>query len=225
MNGVLPLLLAALVQIATVPDVQPSIDFHFTSDAILEQGLAAATAEWTAQCVAGGELAAVTDTYAPDPGMVADERTAQMAKFDRNEFVRIATEAWRTANAALPQGSIRVCVDVARTSDTFTGDVMGGVTAVTAGQGRLILRIRPGADWKTVLPYVLAHEMHHSYWLQQHYDRGRPFTLADYLVLEGRADYFARSLFAHPAPWTAALDAADYATMARALAKDLNTVE
>ena len=84
------------------------------------------------------------------------------------------------------------------------------------GSGRITLRIHPDADWRKTLPYAVAHEMHHSYWARHHYDPAKPFTLAGYLVLEGRADYFAGTLFTHPAPWTAALDAAAYTAAWRA---------
>ena len=127
MDGIRILLFPAFVQGTAAQITEPSIDFYFTHEAVLEQGGAAATAQWTTRCLAGGEFADVARGYAPDPRMSADERKAQAAKFDRREFVRIAT------------------------------------------------------------------------------------ALADYMVLEGRADYFAGTLFTHPAPWTAALDATAYA--------------
>jgi uncharacterized protein YjaZ len=139
--------------------------------------------------------------------------------------VQIATDAWQRANVALPQGPLRVCVDVARSGDTFTRDAMGGIAAVTAGHGRIILRIHPDADWRAALPYTLAHEMHHSYWLEHHFDAAKPFTLLDYMALEGRADYFAGVLFRHAAPWTSALDPAAYATTWRALSPRLAATE
>jgi hypothetical protein len=225
MDGISALFFAALVQNAPVSAPTPPIDFYFTNDAVLERGAAAATAQWTVQCVAGGEFADVAGSYAPDPRMSADARKAQAAKFDRREFERLATDAWRRANAALPQGALRVCVDLAAAADTFTRDIMGGIAGVTAGHGRIILRIHPDANWQAALPYALAHEMHHSYWAQHHFDPKKPFTLADYMVLEGRADYFAGTLFAHPAPWIAALDAAAYETAWRALSKQLNATD
>lgn len=225
MDGISVLLLAALVQGAPASSTTSSIDFYFTNDAVLESGVPATTTQWTAQCVAGGEFADFATNYAPDPRMSIDARKAQAAKFDRREFERLATDGWRRANAALPQGPLRVCVDLAADTDAFTRDVMGGIAAVTAGHGRIILRIHPDANWRAVLSYVLAHEMHHSYWLQHHFDSKKPFTLADYLVLEGRADYFAGTLFAHPAPWTAALDAAAYDTTWRAVSKQLNATD
>ena len=226
MHGVgIGVLLAAWMQAAPAVAVEPSIQFYFISEEVLQQGLSAATSQWTAQCVAGGEFAEVAKAYAPEPRMGAAERKVQIAKFDRNEFVRLATEAWRTANAALPQGPMRVCVDLAATGDVFTRDRMGGVSAVTGGRGRITLRIHPDANWRAAVPYAMAHEMHHSYWAQYHYDVAKPFTLADYLVLEGRADYFASRLFTFRAPWIAAMDAAAYAAAWRALSKELNSTE
>jgi hypothetical protein len=225
MDGIILLVFAALVQSPPVSATTQPIDFYFTNDAVLTHGIADAAAQWTAQCVAGGEFARVAASYAPDTRMSADAREAQAGKFDRREFERLATDAWRRANAALPQGPLRVCIDLAADTDAFTRDVMGGIAGVTAGHGRIILRIHPDANWQAALPYALAHEMHHSYWAQYHFDPKKPFTLADYMVLEGRADYFAGTLFTHPAPWTAALDATAYATAWRALSQQLNATE
>ena len=224
MHG-LGVLLAAWMQAAPVVAAAPSIEFHFTYEEVLQRGLSAATGRWAAECVAGGEFAEVAKAYGPDPRMGVEERKAQIAKFDRSEFVRIATDAWSKANAALPQGPLRVCVDLAATGDVFTRDRMRGVSAVTAGRGRITLRIHPDADWRAAVPYGLAHEMHHSYWVQHHYDPAKPFTLADYLMLEGRADYFASRLFTFRAPWIAALDGDAYADAWRALSKSLNSTE
>ena len=218
------LLTVALVLGASAVRGQPAIDFYFTNDAVLRDG-AAAAAQWPRACVAGGKFADVAGEYAPDPQMGLGERKAQAAKFDREAFVRIATGAWQKASAALPHGALRVCIDLARADDSFTRQIMGGVSAVTAGSGRIILRIHPDADWQAALPYAVAHEMHHNYWAGHHFDRDKPFTLADYLVLEGRADYFAQTLFTSTAPWTAALDATEYTTIWRTLSKELGTTD
>ncbi len=205
---------------------EPRVDFYFTHDALLERGdVAVVTAQWEAKCVTGGEFADLAASYAPDPRVSADERGAQAAKFDRSAFVRIATDAWRRANSALPQGTLLICVDLAPAADTFTREAMGGVAAVTAGRGRIILRVHPDADWQAALPYSLAHEMHHSYWVQHHYAPENVFTLADYLVFEGRADYFAGTLFEHPAPWTMALDASSHATVWQTVSQNLNATD
>jgi len=225
MDGILFLMVAALVQSPSASATTPSIDFHFANETVLEQGATAAAAQWNAQCVAGGEFAAFAGSYAPDWRMGADARKAQATKFDRGEFERLATDAWRRANAALPQGPLRVCVDLAADTDAFTRDVMGGVAGVTAGHGRIVLRIHPDGNWRATLPYALVHEMHHSYWLEHHFDARQPFTLATYLALEGRADYFAETLFARRAPWTTALDATAYDTAWRTISTQVNATD
>jgi uncharacterized protein YjaZ len=225
MNSIHHVLFAALLQSSAAFSADSAIDFYFTDDAAFEQNGAAAMQEWTERCAAGGEFAEVAASYAPDLKMSIVERKTQSAKFDRTEAIRIATDAWRKANAALPQGPLRVCIDMARMDDDFTRNAMGGISAVTAGRGRIILRIHPDANWKAALPYTLAHEMHHSYWLQNHFDAKAAFTLADYLVLEGRADYFAGTLFTHSAPWTTALDADAYAATWLAMSKNLSTTD
>jgi uncharacterized protein YjaZ len=219
------LLVVAFAQVAPTPEATASLDIFFTDDAVIEKGVTAAAAEWTARCVAGGQFAEVAGSYAPDPGVGMTERKAQMAKFDRQVFVRLATEAWQRANEALPQPSLRLCVDVAAPGDAFTRDVMGGVAGVTAGGGRIVLRIHPDAPWQAAVPYAVAHELHHSYWVHAHFNPAAPFTLADYLMLEGRADYFARALFPRDAPWTAPLDAAAYAAVWQRVSSQLGTTE
>ena len=197
------------------------VEFYFANDLVLQQVAAgkdpaeaqlAATAEFTRHCLAGAQLAMLAEGYKPDPAMPLEERKAQAAKFDSTRFEQIARAGWARAQAALPQQPVHVCVDVARSDDGFTRDRMGGLMAVTAGSGRIAIKVHPDADWAKLLPYLMAHELHHSYWIQQHFDPARPFTLADYLVLEGRADYFASQLQAHPAPWIHALDDAGHAT-------------
>jgi hypothetical protein len=224
MNGFHCLCLTTLVLGTRAFAAEQTIDFYFTNDSMIEDH-AAAAAQWLTHCVERGEFASVAENYAPEAQMKLDERKSQAAKFEKAEFVRIATNAWRTANAALPQGPLRVCVDLARANDTFTRDLMGGIVGVTAGHGRVILRIHPDANWQAVLPYALAHEMHHSYWAENYLDPAKPFTLADYMVFEGRADYFAGTLFPHPAPWTAALSAEDYAVAWHGLSRDLGATD
>jgi acyl-CoA thioesterase-1 len=196
----------------------PALELQFIDSA-------QAVADWSADCVAGGEFAAIAARSAPDPGIDEQQRKALAAGLGETEFARIAHAAWEKANAALPQGPVHVCVDFAPPSDAFTRDRMGGVAGVTAGHGRILLKVSPDADWESALPYALAHEMHHSYWAQHYFDAGRAFTLADYMVFEGRADYFAGTLFPRSAPWTHALDAAAYASAWNTIATELDATD
>jgi uncharacterized protein YjaZ len=209
----IPLLALLLVPVAA--HAGEPIRFHYTNDAMLSAPDAAkAQEQWFADCAAGGQFAFLAANYAPDPGIARAEREADAKRFDRAAFERIAQESYDRVVAELPQVPLALCVDFTRADDAFARDRMGGVMALTAGSGKLIVKLHPDADWQSLLPYVLGHELQHSYWAQHHFDAGKRFTLGDYLVFEGRADNFAMHAFGkHPAPWIDALDAPQYAAI------------
>jgi uncharacterized protein YjaZ len=70
-----------------------------------------------------------------------------------------------------------------------------GINAVTVGTGKIIVSINPTIDnWQQLLPYTLAHEYHHSVWTSRNFETS-DFTPLEYIIFEGRADYFAKELF------------------------------
>jgi len=70
-----------------------------------------------------------------------------------------------------------------------------GMAAITVGAGKIIVSIDPTSIyWKEQLPYVLAHEYHHSVWTSRNFTTA-DLTPLEYLVLEGKADSFAKNLF------------------------------
>jgi uncharacterized protein YjaZ len=70
-----------------------------------------------------------------------------------------------------------------------------GINAVTIGTGKIIVSINPTIDnWQQLLPYALAHEYHHSVWTSRNFETS-DFTPLEYILLEGRADSFAKELF------------------------------
>ena len=190
------------------------IEFHFTNDQVLETPAAQAgkiAAAWHVRCAAGGEFADLAAGFGPDPRLTRAQREAAKASFDVARFEGIAQATLARVLADLPQGALTLCVDFTHPADDFARDKMGGVMAMTAGSGKIIVKLHPDADWATLLPYVLAHELHHSYWARHHFDAKAAFTLADYVVFEGRADNYAVQTFGeHPAPWIDALTPAQY---------------
>jgi hypothetical protein len=190
------------------------IDVHYTNRQVLAAQDADAGklgAAWFDRCAAGGQFADLAASMAPDPRMTREQRQAAEGKFDPAAFEKIAQATFDRVVVDLPQGKLTLCVDFAHPADTFARDQMKGVMAMTAGSGRIIVKLHPDADWATLLPYVLAHELHHSYWAGRHFDPEAVFTLADYLVFEGRADNYAvRTFGQHPAPWIDALTPAQY---------------
>ena len=206
--------LLALLLLAGTAHAAAPIRFHYVNDQVLAaKDAASAGKAWFEACAAGGEFAFLAPNYAPDPAQarVREEREADAKKFDRASFERIAQQSYDRVVAELPQVPLTLCLDFTRRDDAFARERMGGVMALTAGSGKLIVKIHPDADWASLLPYVLGHELQHSYWAQHHYSAGKAFTLGDYLVFEGRADNFAMHAFGkHPAPWVDALGPAQY---------------
>jgi uncharacterized protein YjaZ len=77
-----------------------------------------------------------------------------------------------------------------------------GVMAITVGSGVIIVSIDPTIPkWEYIFPYVIAHEYHHSVWTSRNFKTSN-FSLLEYLVFEGRADSFAKTLYPDvEAPW------------------------
>lgn len=181
---------------------------------------------WVAQCSQGGQFAALAATFAPSPALSATERESLPKRFDRTRFEKLATAAWRKANAVLPQAALNLCVELVDAHSTFIDKAMRGVGGLTAGSGKIMLKGSVDADWARMLPYALAHELHHSFWASHYFDPGKPFTLADYLIFEGRADYFAHSLYPDTlAPWDLALTDRQFATLWPRLRGDMGSTD
>lgn len=84
---------------------------------------------------------------------------------------------------------------------------MNGIMGLTAGSKQIILTIEPDvAGWENMLEYAVAHEFNHACWTNINFGKSAKWTLLDYLVFEGRGDYFAHLLYPNViAPWTIAL--------------------
>jgi uncharacterized protein YjaZ len=84
---------------------------------------------------------------------------------------------------------------------------MTGIMGLTAGSKQIILTIEPDIlGWENMLEYAVAHEFNHAYWTNVNFGKSAKWTLLDYLVFEGRGDYFAHLIYPNLiAPWTTAL--------------------
>lgn len=84
---------------------------------------------------------------------------------------------------------------------------MTGIMGLTAGSKQIILTIEPEIlGWENMLEYAVVHEFNHACWTNTNFGKSTKWTLLDYLVFEGRGDYFAHLLYPNVvAPWTTAL--------------------
>ncbi|WP_372652505.1 DUF2268 domain-containing putative Zn-dependent protease [Draconibacterium sp.] len=101
-----------------------------------------------------------------------------------------------------------------------------GVTAITVGTGKIIVSIDPTSNnWQEQLPYVLAHEYHHSVWTSRNF-KTKDFTPLEYLIFEGRADSFAKQLYPEVnSPWTNMINQVEEKKVWKIIKPELNKRE
>jgi uncharacterized protein YjaZ len=121
-----------------------------------------------------------------------------------SDLLGIVEKTLSTVSLALPGPETKIVIIPANPSmhDFFVKNDMC-MNAVTVGSGKIIVMIDPTKIfWKKALPYIIAHEYHHSAWIAKHW-RSSDFSLLEYLIFEGRADAFAENLYNDvKSPWT-----------------------
>ena len=99
----------------------------------------------------------------------------------------------------LPGPEVTVCIFALDPRRTFVREFMHSVTGFCPGSGRIVLYAYSEKDWLQWFPLMLAHEYHHNVWThhQAHQDKSflDTFGLLDNILLEGRADSFAKIVF------------------------------
>jgi uncharacterized protein YjaZ len=122
----------------------------------------------------------------------------------------LVEEAYTRIAGCLPYHAedAAVCVFAADPADRILAEQLDGVAGSCAG-GNTLLTVNPCiAGWRALLPYVLAHERHHSAWGFHHFvlKGDCPPSLLASLVNEGLADSFAHHLYPQAQPsWIDAL--------------------
>jgi uncharacterized protein YjaZ len=124
---------------------------------------------------------------------------------------RLIENAYEQIAAALPPyvDNPVICIYALDPDNTFAREQMGGVVGSGVGDNSL-LEINPlTPGWQDWVPYVLAHEHHHSVW-GYHYFHLQGHQSADLLtglLIDGQADSFARRLYPNiEPPWIHALE-------------------
>ena len=138
-------------------------------------------------------------------------------------------EALKKSSRELPGPDTTVCLLGADDRQAAYSHQEGmGAGGFAAGSEKIMLFVAPEGDWKEWLPYVAAHEYHHSAWThlwKKDHPRGEPLSeLADYLVFEGRADSFAHLIYPGlRAPPTRALGPEEEERAWKAMREDLGS--
>jgi uncharacterized protein YjaZ len=136
-----------------------------------------------------------------------DYLTTAVNALRESHVEQVIQEALQKAAEALPGPDTTVCIFAAYDSQsTFVRDYMNGVSGSTVGAGKIWLQIYPSGAWRNWIPYAVAHEYHHSVWMNRQGSQLETFDLVDDVLIEGRADSFAHMLYPDThAPWTEAL--------------------
>jgi uncharacterized protein YjaZ len=120
------------------------------------------------------------------------------------ELVNIIKNSLTRISSSLPGPDTKIIILPASPFLRQNFEKMGAsINGITIGTGKIILMIDPTfGNWKETLPYVIAHEYHHSTWISRNWISS-DFSLLEFLIFEGRADMFASGLYQDfEVPWT-----------------------
>ncbi|MBI9039470.1 MAG: hypothetical protein JEY97_15160 [Bacteroidales bacterium] len=131
-----------------------------------------------------------------NPIIPNNELLKEIEILKNSDLIKIAKNALKKISLALPGPSTKILFIPANPEyRNYYEKYNIGVTAVTVGSGKIIVSIDPTfKNWKELLPYVLAHEYHHSVWTSRNFETIN-FSLLEFLIFEGRADSFASSVY------------------------------
>lgn len=136
---------------------------------------------------------------------ILEQQVNLLGKIDidylKSEFIRISRE--------LPKhDDDPIIVAIYPNTNALVKERQNGVVGACVF-GNLIINVNPLADnWAQWVPYIFGHEYHHSVWGHYWYvmNGGLEGNFLEYMVNEGQADTFAKSLFPDLQPqWLSAL--------------------
>ena len=137
-----------------------------------------------------------------------DELAENVRILRQSDTSRIADTALQKASTLLPGSQITACIfALDPIQKGFVVMNMHGVYGESSASGSFILEVVPQGDWQDWLTYTVAHEYHHALYFRDYF-RASSYSgdLTAGLILEGRADSFARIVYPErQAPWTGAL--------------------
>src|SRR5262245_24670038 len=116
--------------------------------------------------------------------------TAIAQELDAADVVGIAERALARASTTLPGAVVTICL----LPGELTGGLpyLGGVGGVSLGGGHIKLLLHPGPAQLNRIPYAVAHEYHHE--VERNLGAGGNGPV-DIIMREGKADYFAVTLY------------------------------
>jgi len=136
------------------------------------------------------------------------KKTLEGITSNKNLIEKIILKALKKSNTFLKNEGVTVYVLPPSSELQTMKDDMNGVFGFTAGSKQILINIDTSVNgWKDALSYAIAHEFNHTYWTKENLAKITRWTLLDYLVFEGRGDYFAKLLYPQTkTKWTETLN-------------------
>jgi uncharacterized protein YjaZ len=143
---------------------------------------------------------------------------------EQSDVENLIEDALEKSAGKLSGPPTTVCIFALDPEQSFVRADMSGVSAFTAGAGKIVMFIYPEGEWEDVARYTLAHEYHHSVYTERHFNDHGVFDLSAYLVFEGRADSFAHVVYPDiEGPWVNYLTAEQELVQWEEIQKNLDT--
>ncbi|WP_349408770.1 DUF2268 domain-containing putative Zn-dependent protease [Pseudalkalibacillus sp. SCS-8] len=139
------------------------------------------------RCFKDGEYIHMAMDFITQPPTQLHSLKELVNKIDEEETNTLIRESLiKSSNLLEAEGETTVCI--------FPVPNVNSVPMVTVGTGKIIVFYNPTIT-NDILRAVMAHEYHHSYWTEKHYDEGRSFSVLDNLIFEGKAVMFEKQVY------------------------------
>ncbi|RCW63946.1 DUF2268 domain-containing protein [Saliterribacillus persicus] len=122
------------------------------------------------------------------------EKSVQNLIENQSSINEIVKQTLKESSDKLPGGKKSIYIIPANPTNTSTMKFLNGVTGVTWQKDVILIQIEPSLLKDEYLNYSLAHEYHHSVFMENN-ELDYNTTLKDDVILEGKAETFARSLY------------------------------
>lgn len=144
---------------------------------------------------------------------------------NQDEINKIIEQALIKSSNTLPGENKRVYLFPPNPDNMDGINLMGGVSGLAVSKDVFIIRIDPSSFNEDLLEYSVAHEYHHTIYMESG-NANWNNTLLDSIILEGKADTFAKSLYPDiTIPWIEPLSAQKEKEVWEDLEEDLWSID
>lgn len=127
-------------------------------------------------------------------------------EFEKSNFEDLIHNILKRLTNFLPNPDTEIRLFAMEPELTSLAKLVFGIIGCVIGTGKMLIKIDPFGNWRSMLDYSIAHEYHHNTWVDLVYDESDEYNLLDALVYEGRADSFANLMYpGRDIPWTKAI--------------------